>query len=76
MTRSLAEQQSALASYSDDERASLDVLMRKFEAGKAKYGPLSIDLDKRNFIDEATEELSDLALYLIFHVVRMRRRAA
>ncbi|MBI3755395.1 MAG: hypothetical protein HY265_04440 [Deltaproteobacteria bacterium] len=44
----------------------------KYKKGRDKYGSLALVRDKRNFINEAEQELLDCINYCVFQILRLR----
>lgn len=65
-----------LAKYSRDELEVIEYLMSKYEAGRNKHGPLHIDSDTRDFLEEDTEEQADSRFYRAIMVIKRERREA
>lgn len=55
---------------------TIEVVIRealiKYDNGRAKYGPLSLDTDGRDFLQEAEAELLDCINYCVFQILRLR----
>ena len=47
--------------------------LKKYQAGRAKYGELNLATDKRDFTKEAIEELLDCINYCCFAIVKLRK---
>lgn len=47
--------------------------LKKYQAGRIKYGQIDLDRDKRDFIIEAEQELLDCVNYCVFQIIRLRR---
>jgi hypothetical protein len=58
-----------------DEREVLALVVEGLERGLQVYGELHLDRDKRDFEQEALEELRDAAIYGAAGVARRRRQA-
>jgi len=56
----------------DIEKVIREALSR-YEAGRLEHGDLDVIRDRRNFIDEAIEEMLDAINYLSFEIIRLRR---
>lgn len=46
--------------------------LSRYDNGRRKYGPLSLDTDGRDFLRETEEELLDAINYLAFEIIRLR----
>lgn len=46
--------------------------LNKYEAGRLKHGHLDLSTDKRDFLQEAEQELLDCINYCVFQVLRLR----
>ena len=59
-----------------DELAVIEAVAAGLGRGRAIYGPLHIDTDRRDLLDEAGEEARDELVYLAAHVIRLNRLRA
>jgi len=48
--------------------------LQRYETGRIEHGDLDLSTDKRNFIEEAEQELLDCINYCAFQILRLRRR--
>lgn len=62
-----------LSRLNADELEAIDLLLEKLLAGKAKYGPLDLDTDQRDWLAEIVGEQLDTAFYVIFALIQRRR---
>ncbi len=58
--------------HQDLEKVIKEALAR-YDAGRAKYGPLDLDTDERDFIEEMEAELLDCINYAAFQILRLRK---
>ncbi|MCX7618911.1 hypothetical protein [Tepidiforma sp.] len=58
---------------SRDEAAVLELLRRRLELGHERYGPLDLGTAPNDYVQEALEEALDLAIYLVFRLIQLRR---
>lgn len=65
----LAEQ---LAQLGDDELAVVDRVVTRLVSGRAQYGELNLNRDRRDFMSEASDELVDYLVYTAIGSVRRR----
>lgn len=56
----------------NDEREVLVGLARRIHQGQETYGELDIDSDRRDWNEEAAQELDDFAVYS--EIARLRKR--
>jgi len=63
-----------VAELEPDAVELLVVLARRLKHGRALYGDLHVDSDRRNFIGEAFEEDADGLIYRAADAVRTMRR--
>jgi hypothetical protein len=47
--------------------------LQRYEDGRNEHGNLALSTDKRNFLDEAIEEMLDAINYLCFQILKLRR---
>lgn len=47
----------------------------KYDRGEAEYGQIQFDTDKRDFTNEAIDEMLDTINYLAFAIIKLRRLA-
>lgn len=47
--------------------------LKRYEAGRRKYGSLDPATDKRDFLHEAEQELLDCINYCVFQILKLRR---
>lgn len=45
----------------------------KYDRGEIEYGQIQIDTDRRDFKNEAIEEMLDTINYLAFAIIKLRR---
>ena len=48
--------------------------LQRYDAGKLEHGDIDLSTDKRNFIEEAEQELLNCINYCAFQILRMRKR--
>ncbi len=53
--------------------AVIEEALKRYEAGRVKYGPLDLATDGRDFIQEMEAELLDCINYCVFQILRLRR---
>jgi len=61
-----------LGDCSLDELRVIAVRVERMAKARAKYGPLDLATDKRDFVREAAEESIDRAFYLDAHYIRVQ----
>lgn len=57
---------------SKDIEAIIRDALSRYDAGKAEHGELDLSTDKRDFIQEAEQELLDCINYCVFQILRLR----
>lgn len=62
-----------LAQLNADELEAIEVFVDKLIAGKLKHGPLDLDTDQRDWLDEIKQEMVDGAFYAVFAVIQRKR---
>lgn len=62
-----------------DTRETVEAVIRealaKYDKGEAEYGQIQFDTDKRDFTNEAIDEMLDTINYLAFAIIKLRRLA-
>lgn len=71
-THTLADRIEALAA---DERAILEVVLSRMEAGRGDYGPWNVS-DGRDYASEALQEVIDALHYSAAQLVRLEREGS
>lgn len=61
---------------SDDEKRVLELVEEGLSSGREVYGPLEIDEDNRDWLEEAIEELRDALVYIAAKLVEIKRRTS
>jgi len=51
----------------------IEEALSRYTGARAKYGPLDLDTDRRDFLVEAEEELLDCINYCVFQILKLRR---
>lgn len=59
---------------SPDEAEVLALIRKRLDRGRQQYGPLDLDGSPNDFLNEALEEVLDLAIYLTFRIIQLQRR--
>lgn len=65
---------SLLLQLEDDAVEILLMQAQRMVAGRATYGELRLDTDKRDWVEEALQESIDATSYLNAALIRLRRR--
>lgn len=73
MLTGLRDELEIMALLRSCECADVDANERRALVGAAQYGALRVDLDERDFVVEAVEEMVDARFYLAAEVIRLRR---
>lgn len=71
-----AEIEIALGMLNRDELDVLREVTRGLVTGRAVYGPLDLDTDRRDMLAEASAEHRDGLVYLASATIQLRRRMA
>lgn len=58
---------------SNDIETVIREALNRYDKGRLEHGQLDLSKDKRDFIDEAIEEMLDAINYLSFQIIRLRR---
>lgn len=61
------------STLNDDERAVLVLLAKRLAMGRKAYGALNLEVDKRDWRKEASEEALDLAVYMSCSLLSAKR---
>lgn len=56
----------------NDIEAVIKEALCRYDAGRLEHGQLDLSIDKRDFIDEAIEEMLDAINYLSFQILKLR----
>jgi len=62
-----------VVNLTEDELAVVEFVLEGLRAGRHVYGPLDVEGDGRDFIDEALQELRDAMVYLPAQIMRLQR---
>ncbi len=73
---SLVSAQTDLTLLNADELEAVQFFISKCLAGKAKHGPLDLDSDDRDWLEEIVQEQADSGFYFVFWLMKTRRARA
>lgn len=59
---------------SPDEEEVLALIRKRLDLGRQQYGPLDLNTASDDYLNEALEEVLDLAIYLTFRLIQLQRR--
>lgn len=61
------------AGLETDARAVVRLIVERLIIGRRAYGALHLDVDPRDWIKEASDEVLDMSVYMACHLVEMMR---
>jgi hypothetical protein len=57
----------------EDIEGVIKQALKRYETGSFEHGDLDLSTDKRDFLEEAEQELLDCINYCVFQILKLRR---